>query len=102
MSVIYTKQALKGLEETLTFMANDLHFPMGRLRVFKDEALDLIDSLAINPAKGHLDEMLGDLEEGHRKLVTGGHFHIIYKIVEGKVIITDFYDNRQPPSRLQG
>ncbi|MEO0555107.1 MAG: type II toxin-antitoxin system RelE/ParE family toxin [Bacteroidota bacterium] len=62
---------------------------------------DRADSLAANPYKGQREEYLRHLEEDHRRIIEG-HYKIIYKIENGAIYITDFFDSRQDTSKMKG
>jgi plasmid stabilization system protein ParE len=48
---------------------------------------------------GHTDLVLEKLKEGHRFLVTG-NYKIVYKIVKEGILITDVFDVRQDPNKI--
>lgn len=101
MKVIYTDQSIDSLEEALDFAIQQLKLPPEKATQLKDRLFDQADSLVSNPYKGQHEEYLQHLEEGHRRIVEG-HFKIIYKIENGAIYITDFFDSRQDTSKMKG
>ena len=51
------------------------------------------------PKSGQIEETLKPLGEGHRYLVTG-NYKIIYKLVKEGILITDVFDTRQDPVKI--
>lgn len=52
-----------------------------------------------HPNSGQLEENLKKLNEGHRYLVAG-NYKIIYKYVREGILITDVFDSRQDPKKI--
>jgi toxin ParE1/3/4 len=48
---------------------------------------------------GQIEKTLEKLEEGHRYLVVG-NFKIVYKEVKERILITDVFDMRQDPIKI--
>jgi len=51
------------------------------------------------PISGQIEETLKYLEEGHRYLAEG-NYKIVYKQVEEGILITDIFDTRQDPIKM--
>ena len=51
------------------------------------------------PLSGHIEESLEKLGEEHRYLVDG-NFKIVYRIVKEGILITDVFDTRQNPVKI--
>lgn len=51
------------------------------------------------PESGQIEENLKILAEDHRYLITG-NYKIIYKPVKEGVLVTDIFDTRQDPEKL--
>ena len=51
------------------------------------------------PDSGQIEESLTELNEGHRYLITS-NYKIIYKKVKEGILITDVFDTRQSPSKI--
>ena len=54
-----------------------------------------------HPFSGQIEENLIEMDEDHRYLVSG-NYKIIYKKVKEGILITDIFDTRQNPSKMQG
>jgi plasmid stabilization system protein ParE len=52
-----------------------------------------------HPKSGHLEETLIKLGEGHRYLIQG-NYKIVYKEVKEGILVTDVFDTRQDPIKL--
>jgi plasmid stabilization system protein ParE len=65
----------------------------------KSEIFAATKLLIKHPNSGQVEELLKQLEEGHRYLVIG-HHKIIYKHVEEGILITDVFDTRQNPIKI--
>ena len=101
MKVIYSDQSLDSLQESLLFLLNDLGNPMKLVSEIKTHLLDRSESLAVNPQIGQKEEFLEHLGKNHRRLIEG-HFKIFYRIEDDMVYITDFFDTRQDPMKMNG
>lgn len=49
---------------------------------------------------GTIEKLLDDLGEGHRYILRG-NYKIIYKIQNTKIYITDIFDTRRNPTKMQ-
>ncbi len=72
----------------------------------KKNAHKLIDSIFKStrqlikyPDSGQIEESLKELNEGHRYLVTS-NYKIIYKKIKEGILITDVFDTRQNPTKI--
>lgn len=74
---------------------------MKKWHQLKKLLLDKADSLADNPYLGQLEEHLEHLGKDHRRFVEG-NFKIIYRIDGQAIYITDFFDSRQDPVKMNG
>jgi len=68
-------------------------------RKIKSEILFAAKQLIKFSESGQEEELLKQLEQGHRYLVKG-HHKIIYKPVEEGILITDVFDTRQNPIKM--
>lgn len=101
MKVIYTRQSLDSLQESMQFLLEDLSIPFEKVSEIKTQLLDKADSLALNPYIGQKEEYLDHLGKEYRRLIEG-HFKIIYLIEGERIYITDFFDTRQDPEKMKG
>jgi plasmid stabilization system protein ParE len=98
MKLIYTKQALLSLEETLNFIAPKV--TPEKLIEIRDNILDAADTLVLQPLQGLREPFLEHLGLGHRSLVVS-HYKIIYRVVGEYIYITDIFDSRQDPYKMK-
>lgn len=68
-------------------------------RKIKDDIFTTTRQLEKHPQSGQIEETLKRLEEDHRYLVKG-NFKIVYKEVKEGVLITDVFDTRQDPVKM--
>lgn len=101
MKVIYTDQSIDSLEESLNFAIEEQELPPENANLLKDHLFDRAASLALNPYKGQREEYLQHLGEDHRRIIEG-HFKIIYKVENEAIYITDFFDSRKEPAKMNG
>ena len=98
MRLVYTEQALNSLEESLNFIAPNV--PYEKLIEIRDRILDQADTLLLQPLKGQQEPFLEQLGLGHRRLVEG-NYKIIYRVDGENIYITDIFDSRQDPDKMQ-
>jgi toxin ParE1/3/4 len=65
----------------------------------KSDIFTSTKQLEKHPHSGHLEETLKRLEEGHSYLVKG-NYKIVYKEVKEGILITDVFDTRQDPIKI--
>jgi plasmid stabilization system protein ParE len=68
-------------------------------RKIKTEILETTKQLIKHPYSGQVEFNLEKLKEGHRYLVKG-NYKIIYKEVVEGILITDVFDTRQDPVKI--
>ncbi len=100
MKVIYTRQCIDSLEESLRFWVEIQEIPPEKVAIIKVQLFNRAESLILNPQKGQREEYLQHLQEDHRRIIEG-HFKIIYKIIGESIYITDFFDTRQDPEKIK-
>jgi toxin ParE1/3/4 len=65
----------------------------------KSEILTATRQLKEHPTSGQIELNLQNLNEGHRYLVKG-NYKIIYKEISEGLLITDVFDTRQDPIKI--
>jgi len=100
MKVLYTDQSIDSIEESLNFAIEIQGLSLKNAQLLKSLLFDRAESLAQNPFKGQCEEYLKHLKEEHRRIIEG-HFKIIYKIKNGAIYITDFFDSRSDPKAMK-
>ncbi len=99
MKLIYTEQALFSLEEALHFIAPRV--TPEKLTEIRNEILDAAETLQLQPLKGQKEPYLEQFGLGHRRLVVS-HYKIIYRVFGEFIYITDIFDSRQDPDKMNG
>ena len=64
-----------------------------------DDILAVTSQLEKNSQIGQIEELLKEMEGGHRYIVKD-NYKIIYKIQSPKIYITDEFDTRQNPDKI--
>jgi plasmid stabilization system protein ParE len=67
--------------------------------IIKENIFMATRQLINHPDSGQIEETLLQLEEGHRYLVNS-NYKIVYKKVKEDILITDVFDTRQEPKKL--
>ncbi len=65
----------------------------------KDNIFNSTKQLIRYPNSGQVEESLAELKEGHRYLVSL-YYKIVYKKVKEGILITDIFDTRQDPAKI--
>ena len=68
-------------------------------RKIKTDIFTTTRQLEKHPQSGQIEETLKRLEEDHRYLVKG-NYKIVYKEVKEGILITDVFDTRQDPVKI--
>ena len=97
MKVVWTEFAVLSLKEIFDYYKNAVNRRIAT--AIRKKILLSVTHLKKFPESGQKEILLEDLEMAHRYILSG-HFKIIYRILEDKIIITDVFDTRQDPSRL--
>ncbi len=97
MKIIWSDFASKTLFDIFTYY---------KIRAGKSVALKIKNNVFLatkqllnHPDSGQLEPSLLQLNENHRYIVSG-HFKIIYKLVKEEILITDIFDTRQDPIKI--
>ena len=99
MKLIYTEQALLGLEEALGFIAPKV--TQEKLIEIRDCILEKADTLLLHPLQGQKEPHLEHLDLGHRRIIES-HYKIIYRVMDEYIYITDIFDSRQDADKMKG
>jgi plasmid stabilization system protein ParE len=63
----------------------------------------VLRALGYRSGEGAFEELLETPSDGIRyRRAIAGHFKIIYRVVDGVVHVSDIFDSRQDPARMQG
>lgn len=99
MKLIYTDRALASLQECLDFLASEI--PSEKVNEIRDRILNRADRLLENPFIGQEEPYLAHLELSHRRIIEG-NYKVIYRVEKDVIYVTDIFDSRQDPERMQG
>ena len=97
MKIIWANLAMKAFKEIYQY-----HKIVASERIaqqIKSGIFTTTKQLINHPELGQIEPTLEKLKEGHRYLVNA-NYKIIYKIVKEGILITDLFDTRQDPSKI--
>ena len=97
MRIIWSDFASEILIEIYTYYSETANVIVARK--IKTNIFSATKQLIKHPNLGKIEETLLKLNQGHRYLVEG-NFKIVYKIVRGDILITDIFDTRQNPHKI--
>ncbi|MBC8319240.1 MAG: type II toxin-antitoxin system RelE/ParE family toxin [Bacteroidetes bacterium] len=97
MRIIWSKFAAEELKEIFDYYKDIAGKSIAqRLR---DKIFNSTRQLRNQPNSGQIEPTLSKLNEDHRYLVRG-NYKVIYKKVEEGILITDIFDTRQDPKKI--
>lgn len=99
MKLRFTTNALRRLTQILDYH-NDIGNTKKGRRITR-QILDRAGELEEHPELGPEEENLRELGRGHRSLLVGTLYKIIYLIAKPFIIITDIFDTRQDPDKMK-
>ncbi len=97
MKIIWSKLATEELKEIF-----DYHNDIAGIQIaqrLRDKIFNSTKQLKIQPSSGQIEPNLSRLNEGHRYLVSG-NYKVIYKKIKEGILITDIFDTRQDPIKI--
>ncbi len=97
MKIIWTDFAATTLKEIFDYYKENASIAIARK--VKANIFIATKSLSKNPKSGQIELNLEKLNEGHRYLVEN-NYKIVYKQVPEGILITDVFDCRQDPSKI--
>ena len=95
MKLKYSANAQRRLRQIL-----DYNGKRKGKQIVKD-ILDRADELEKHPELGPTEGNLESLDEGHRSLLVGTLYKIIYLIAKPFILIIDIFDVRQDPDNMK-
>ncbi len=99
MKLRFTTNALRRLTQIRDYH-NDSGNPKKGRRITR-QILDRTEELEDYPELGPEEENLRKLGRGHRSLLVGTLYKIIYLIAKPFIIITDIFDTRQDKDKMK-
>lgn len=97
MKIIWSDFAKNTLKDIFVYLKDEANVAIARKT--RDKIFKSVKQLIKHPFSGQIEESLRSLNEGHRYLVSG-NYKIIYKVVENSILITDIFDTRQHPIKI--
>lgn len=99
MKLFFTSNAVRRLTQIEDYERKKGNVKKGRktVREIRDKAKMLEDNPKLGPTEEHLEE----LGRGHRSLLVGTLYKIIYLIKAPIIFITDIFDVRQNPDKMK-
>lgn len=97
MKIVWTDFAKNTLKDIYVYHKKEASLRIAqkiREKIFKS-----VKQLMKHPFSGQIEESLTSLNEQHRYLVSG-NYKIIYKVMEDLILITDVFDSRQNPEKI--
>lgn len=97
MKIVWTDFAKNTLKDIYVYHKKEASVRIAqkiREKIFKS-----VKQLMKHPFSGQIEESLTSLNEQHRYLVSG-NYKIIYKVMEDLILITDVFDSRQNPEKI--
>jgi hypothetical protein len=89
----WTKYASKSFHKTVSYL--ELEWSEKSAATFVQKVNDFLINLAQYPEIGKVEIE----EKGIRGFVISRHTTVLYRIKENKIILLNFFDNRQNPSK---
>jgi plasmid stabilization system protein ParE len=97
MKILWSEFASENLTEIYKYYKEVAGESIARR--IKNEVFYSVSQLIQYPQSGQIEISLSGLNEGHRYLVSG-NYKIIYKEVIEGILITDIFDTRQDPKKM--
>lgn len=97
MKILWTDFAAESLKEIFDYYKKETN--PGIAAKIRRKVLLSTQQLLRNPESGQKELLLEDLAQDFR-YVLSDNYKVIYKIVEDIILITDVFDTRQNPTKL--
>ncbi len=93
LTIFWTNTAIKQRNYTFEYW-NERNKSTTYSKKLNSSLKERINILKINPELGKKTEF------NNTRVISLGHYSILYKKLDSKIIITGFWDNRQDPEKL--
>jgi toxin ParE1/3/4 len=97
MKIVWSRFAVKNLRDIYEYYAENAG-PSIALKI-RNGIFEEGKKISKYPSAAQIQESLSGLRQEHR-YVLKGHYKIIYIIVDNEILITDIFDTRQHPSKM--
>ena len=98
MKIIWSEFAVEMLKDIYEYYKDNVSIKIAKK--IKSNILTATKQLKKHPNSGQKELLLERLNEGHRYIVEG-NYKIIYKHVKKGILITDVFDTRQNPIKME-
>lgn len=99
MKLFFTRNSVRKLTQIEDYHRSKGNLSKGRKAV--KEIWGKAKMLEQNPELGPTEENLDELGQGHRSLLVGTLYKIVYLLAKPLIIITDIFDVRQNPDNMK-
>jgi plasmid stabilization system protein ParE len=99
MKLFFTRNSIRKLTQIEDYQRSSGNAKKGRetVRDIRNKA----KMLETNSELGPLEENFNELSQGHRSLLVGTLYKIVYLIKQPVIFITDIFDVRQDPNKMK-
>ena len=99
MKLFFTRNAIRKLTQIEDYQRTKGNARKGRktVRDIRDKAKMLEKNPELGPPEANFEE----LNQGHRSLLVGTLYKIVYLIKQPIIFITDIFDVRQDPDKMK-
>lgn len=99
MKLFFTRRSIRQLTQIEDYHRENKRTSKGKqvVRQIRDRAKEL----ETNPELGPVERNLEELKQGHRSLLVGTIYKIVYLLAKPLIIITDIFDVRQDPDEMR-
>lgn len=91
----YSANALRRIQQIIDFNGKKKGHKIAR------DIFNRADELLQNPKLGPPESNLEELDQGHRSLLVGTLYKIVYLIKAPIIFVTDIFDVRQDPDKMK-
>lgn len=99
MKLFFTRNSIRKLTQIEDYERKKGNVKKGRKKV--KDIRDKARMLEKNPELGPVEENFKELGQGHRSLLVGTLYKIVYLLAKPLIIITDIFDVRQDPDEMR-
>jgi plasmid stabilization system protein ParE len=98
MKIIWSEQSVQALEEVVKFYKRIAGEEVA-IKI-QNEIIESTVKLEHHPKIGKIEPLLSFKNLGHRYIISN-HCKIIYVIIDDDILITDVFDTRQLPNKIE-
>lgn len=98
MKILWSEQSVQALEKIVKFYKRIASEEVA-IKI-QNEVIESTIKLENHPKIGKIEPLLSFKNLGHRYILSG-HCKIIYVIIDHDILITDVFDTRQEPKKIE-